>query len=200
MTQAQQKAEKEFCSNHSISRRSLYECYQLVLELKKRLFNLGIKERFGNRRTNWSEEEKSIILKVVISGAFYPNFFSTGPNNSTSERDTFCVLNGRDPNSTVYFTGFPTEYIRELYVAQIKKFFADTIVDERDLDRVRVSFDKNSEKVFITFDSEKQYNNEEGNNWITHRYYIPGRTQPEVYKALKMRSMKLANFRVSVLP
>lgn len=139
------------------------------------------------------------MLKVVVSGAFYPNFFSTGPNASTSERDTFCVLNGRDPNSTVYFTGFPTDYIRELYVKQIKQFFKDTIVDEEDLDKVRVSFDKNSGKVFITFDSEKQYNNEEGNNWITHRYYIPGRTQPEVYKALKMRTMKIHNFKVSVL-
>lgn len=146
-----------------------------------------------------SEEEKSIILKAVICGALYPNFFSTGSNASTSERDTFCVLNGRDPNSTVYFTGFPTEYIRELYVKQIRNFFKDTVVDEQDLDKVRISFDKNSEKVFITFDSEKQYNDEAGNNWITHRYYIPGRTQPEVYKALKMRTMKMPNFKISVL-
>lgn len=171
----------------------------MVQELKKRLFKLGIREKFGNGRSQWSEEEKSIILKVVISGAFYPNFFSTGPNDSTAERDTFCVLNGRDPNSTVYFNGFSTEFIRELYVKQIKDFFKDTIVDERDLDKVRVSFDRSSEKVFVTFDSETQYQNVEGNDWITHRYSIPGRTQPEVYKALKMRTMKMPIFKVSVL-
>lgn len=60
MTQAQQRAEKEFCKNSELDRRSLNECHQLVQELKKRLFKLGISEKFGRGRTQWSAEEKGI--------------------------------------------------------------------------------------------------------------------------------------------
>lgn len=187
----QRQVEREFCSKHHLDIRSLHECHQLVLELKNRLKKLGIHEITGNHRVRWSLKEKSIILKVVISGAFYPNFFTTIPSNTMNERDIFYVLNGRDPNKTVYFSGFSPDNIRELYVKPLKNLFKNKIVDENNMNDIRISFDKNSEKVFVSFETETKYKDEHRMDWNTKRCSIPGRTQPEVYKALKMRHLKI---------
>ena len=94
----QQKAEKEFCIRHYLDVRSLHECHNMVQELTQRLEKLGIYELAGNDRLRLTEQEKSIILKMAIAGAFYPNFFATAPiNNPMVERDVYRSLNGRDP-------------------------------------------------------------------------------------------------------
>lgn len=43
----------------------------------------------------------AIILKVVVSGAFYPNYFASyATNDLVVQRRIFNDLNGRDPNKT----------------------------------------------------------------------------------------------------
>lgn len=70
----------------------------MVQELTQRLEKLGIYEFAGNERLRLTEQEKSIMLKMAIAGAFYPNFFATAPiNNPMVERDVYRSLNGRDP-------------------------------------------------------------------------------------------------------
>lgn len=129
---------------------------------------------------------------MVIAGAFYPNFFATPPiNNPMIERDAFHSLNGRDPDNTVFFTGFRQENIRQLYVSFIRNLFQNTVVDENNIDSVKVSFDTNSEKVFVTFDTCQELCNDIRMDWDTRESTIPGTTLTEVYKAVKMRKMNM---------
>lgn len=44
----------------------------------------------------------ALILKVVIAGAFYPNYFACYANNDpVVQRRIFNEMNGRNPNNTV---------------------------------------------------------------------------------------------------
>lgn len=193
---AQQRAEREFCNTHCLDVRSLHECHHLVQELKQRLDKLGIREATAVR---WTEQEKAIILKVVIAGAFYPNFFATAPiSNPMVERDVFHVMNGRDPNTTVYFNGFRSDIIRELYVDSIRNLFLGTVVEKADLNSIKVSFDANSEKVFVTFDKVKNGNTDVRTDWETRHCSVPGKALTEVYKSVKMGKMHMST-RIGVM-
>lgn len=188
----QLRIESAFCRNHCLDIRSMNECHQLVLELTQRLDKLGIRECQGVDKIHWSDQEKAIILKVVIAGAFYPNFFATVPiSNPMIERDIFRTMNGRDPDNTVFFTGFRKDNIRQLYVQQIQNLFRNTVVDEDNIGCVKVSFDMDSEKVFVTFDINQSGDGKTRTDWDTRRCSIPGKTLTEVYKAVKMRKMRM---------
>lgn len=190
--QAQRTAERDFCNRHFLDVRSLHECHQLVQELTKRLDKLGIRQFTGSERVNWTDQEKTIVLKMIIGGAFYPNFFATAPiNNPMIERDVFHVMNGRDPNNTIYFTGFRTDFIRELYVDSIRNLFKDTVVKKEDLNTIKVSFDSNSEKVFVTFDSHTNVGDAVRTDWETRNSSVPGKAITEVYKAVKMGKIRM---------
>ncbi|XP_031618969.1 probable ATP-dependent RNA helicase spindle-E [Contarinia nasturtii] len=187
----QLKAERDFCNKHCLDVRSLHECHLLIQELTQRLDKLGIYQATGLQGIHWTEQEKSIILKVVIAGAFYPNFYGTAPiTNPIIERDLYHALNGRDPNNTVYFTGFRQDHIRELYVDSIRNLFLDTVVSKEDLDGVKISFDA-SEKVFVTFERLQDICDNRRNDWDTKQCSIPGKALTEVYKAVKMRKINL---------
>lgn len=157
-------------------------------ELKLRLSKLGIEEPTGVNRVMWSEHQKTIILKVVIGGAFYPNLFlRSTPDSQKYEGDVFNVLNGRDPYTTVFYQGFNEQYIREMYTSSIKQLICNGIVDKADMRNVKVSFGEQSERVFVTF--EQHNNGEKGVHWMTKRSKIPGKIAIEVYKAIKMRKL-----------
>lgn len=188
----QLRLEREFCHKHNLDMRSLNECHSLVQELTQRLDKLGIREHQGVDKIRWTDSEKAIILKVVIAGAFYPNFFTTLPiTNPMVERDIYRAMNGRDPDNTVFFTGFRKDHIRQLYVDSIQNLFRNTVVDEEDIGCVKVSFDNDSEKVFVTFDIDHNGNDGDRKDWMTQRCSIPGKTLMEVYKAVKMRKMRM---------
>lgn len=189
----QRQAERDFCEKHGLDVRSMNECHQLVQELTQRLDYLNIKELAGVDRLRWTDSEKSIILKVVISGAFYPNFFATVPiGNASIEHDIFRSMNGRDPDTTVFFSGFKKENIRQLYVEPIRNLFRNIVVDEENIGSIKVSFDGDSEKVFVTFEDHQKFTENERSDWDTKRCSIPGKTLPEVYKAIKMRKKRMA--------
>lgn len=125
----------------------------------------------------------AIILKVIISGAFYPNFFASySTNDPVIQRKTFNELNGRNPNKTVYLSGFQIKHIRELYVNSVSKLF-EPLFNKNHLENIQVSFDKSSEKVFITFVRENTDvcdRGDDNNDWDTSSCSIPGRVLPEV--------------------
>lgn len=186
----QRQAQKAFGLKHSIEIRSLHECHLLVQELKQRLGNLGIEEPTGVNRVAWSDQQKTIILKVVIGGAFYPNLFlRSTPDSQKYELQVFNVLNGRDPYTTVFYQGFNEQYIREMYTSSIKQLIGNGIVDKSDMRNVKVSFGEQSERVFVTF--EPLTNGNQDDHWVTKRSKIPGKIAVEVYKAIKMRKLHM---------
>lgn len=181
--------EREFGNKNFLEIRSLHECHLLIEEIKSRLDKLGIFATSGVDRVIWTENQKSIILKLVIGGAFYPNIFirSISTENNV-ERDISNVLDGRDPQKTVFLQGFRNDYVRELYVGEIKKLFCPHVVNEDELDCVNVSFVRGSERICVSFDDNgiKNPNTLDGSG--IESTSLPGKISSSVYKALKMKS------------
>lgn len=160
--------------------------HQTVLELKDRLLHFGIKEQTG--RPLWTRAEKHVIWKMIIAGAFYPNFFiRSGVNEEIGDREAYHRLNGRDPCNTVYFSGFDQKYIGPLYQQNIKELLKDCTPDPRSM---LVSFDNSSEKIFVTFRKidEDSYQTK-GDSGVE---IVPGQVATEVYKAVKYQKLQLA--------
>lgn len=80
----------------------------------------------------------------------------------------------------------------------IRNLFVGHIVKKEDIDAVKVSFDANSEKVFVTFDHSQNINAETRQDWETKHCSIPGKTLTDVYKAVKMRKMNIPT-RIAVM-
>lgn len=198
LSDGQSQRETQFCRKHHLNSRSLQECHLMVQELKNRLFKVGIHESNGPNRIQWNDTQKVIILKAVISGAFYPNIFTTDiQNDPMLEYEVFHAMNGRDPTKTVYFSGFGKENIREVYVQAIQNIFKG-VVGEKNVGTIGISFDEDSEKVFVSFDSEK-CNHDRRAHWESMRATIPGRISAEVYKAVKLRQSRVP-IQLSLLP
>lgn len=52
----------------------------------------------------------------MIAGAFYPNYFvRSSLGGRVDEKDAVRALNGKDPCSTVYLSGFPSAQPGQLY-------------------------------------------------------------------------------------
>lgn len=191
--------EVEFCRKHYLDIKSLRECNLMVQDLAKRLNDMNIRPLAGQNAIQWTDTEKVIVLKVIISGAFYPNYFATEASNSPMmEHSIYHAMNGRDPNTTVFFSGFRNENIRQLYVKPITEPFRNTVIDDNNFDCIKVSFDKDSEKVFVTFDINKSVDDSNQFDWESKQSTIPGRIISEVYKSVKMRKSRIP-FRISVM-
>lgn len=187
--QQARKKEKLWADRYNLELAALYECDVLVNELNRRLLNLDIREQTGLTPIQISDNEKRIILKAVIAGAFYPNFFVRDtPDAYQYEQNAFRKISGRDPKATVYFTGFKRNFIRELYVKPIKEIFIRNNVCTN-MNQMRVAFEDGAERVFVTFKNCKKENDK-------LKYglgCLPGNILTQVYKSIKMRQAKLPN-------
>lgn len=175
--------EKKWADEHSLEMRALCECDAYMGDLHSRLKRLELKA-LDHKKFKWTNTvEESIILKVVIYGAFYPNYFLRGPPiRPQDERAMFKLLDGRDPTKTIYFETDGTElYNRKLYVETIKDMFIGCgVVDDKSKMKVIVGSDKQT--VYVTFepdDTNKEYN-------VT---WQPRFALAEVYKAIQMRKL-----------
>lgn len=157
-----------------------------------RLERLGIFVEHGEKRAQQHHNDESLILKTVIAGAFYPNFFSRKTPDNDYPRDAFRTIDGHDPCNTVYFKGVPRNHMRCLYTKVIKDIFVKNgIVDGEHPEDVRVMFDEGTEKVYVTFKSMMQ-----NRGWNKCDYGVecmPGKIETEVYKAVKMRKLRIRN-------
>ncbi|KAG4078989.1 hypothetical protein HA402_001644 [Bradysia odoriphaga] len=175
---------RNWAERYFLNEKSLIEMTMLIEEITQRLDRLGIRERTGVNRAKWSEAEKTIILKVVIAGAFYPHYFVRS-SDEMEDRETFRTINGRNPCNTVFFSGFEEKYIRPLYVQSIKKLLKSCTNSP---DNIQVTFDEGNEKVFVSF---KQTKASLEANIDPDLHFVemgPGQVAIEVYKALKLKS------------
>lgn len=96
----------------------------------------------------------------------------------------YATLGGMDPCNTVYFSGNDKRYITELYEDAIKDKFVDKAVC-RSKEHIKVTFDSNSTKIFVTFNNDQyMIDDPKRDHW---NHIVPGRVLPEVYKAVKYR-------------
>ncbi|XP_033162467.1 probable ATP-dependent RNA helicase spindle-E [Drosophila mauritiana] len=166
-----------------VSLRSLKEIHLLVQELRMRCMHLGLIPFSVNPSQMMDDREKAIMLKVIIAGAFYPNYFTRSKDTcADTDRNIYQTISGHDPCRTVYFTNFKPAYMGELYTRRIKELFQEVRIPPENMD---VTFQEGSQKVFVTFKQD---------DWIADSSkFVPvsGRVQSEVYKAVMMRQNRL---------
>ncbi|XP_041351970.1 ATP-dependent RNA helicase TDRD9-like [Gigantopelta aegis] len=87
--------------------RRINEVAELIKEMEQRLYKFNIQKprlRQDHRNMGRLTPEERLILKIVIGGAFYPNYFL---RNVSSETDAIRELSNNDPLSTVVVKGLP---------------------------------------------------------------------------------------------
>ncbi|KAK9299728.1 hypothetical protein QLX08_007354 [Tetragonisca angustula] len=172
--------EKNWASRNFVQIRVLREVKALITELTYRLRKLGIQESAGINKVVWSEEERPFVLKIVIAGAFYPNYFIKNTfdmENEFNERMGIKLLGGLDPSRTVYLSGWPSKQPGLLYARRIQDIFKQNLTS---VGRVIVSFNDSS-RVYIQFVEEKFEKQNQNTKQIS----------PFVYKAIKMRQSNI---------
>ncbi|XP_052835812.1 probable ATP-dependent RNA helicase spindle-E [Drosophila gunungcola] len=166
-----------------VSLRSLKEMHLLVQELRTRCSVLGLVPFPADPAQILGDREKVTILKVIIAGAFYPNYFMRSKGSCVEpDRDVYQVISGHDPCRTVYFTNFKPGYMGELYTRRVKDLFLEAKIPPENID---VTFQPGSQKVFVTFKNDDC--NEDSSKLVS----VPGRIKSEVYKAVRMRIERL---------
>lgn len=184
-------AEKKWAEANFLEITSLRECFEKVKELRIRVSRMNLLN--SNRSTvSWEKKEKYIVLKVVISGAFYPNYFSRSTKLQRSEEaEIFKKIGGRDPCDTVYFSAFNPCKLPHIYIKSIKNIlFKNGVINKEDFDNITVSNDGVAERVYVSFKKS-------GKEGDIKEYGVacqPGVVLTEVYKAIKLGKLKGEHF------
>eukprot|EP00092_Neocalanus_flemingeri_P009551 GFUD01010280.1.p1 GENE.GFUD01010280.1~~GFUD01010280.1.p1 ORF type:complete len:1519 (+),score=509.70 GFUD01010280.1:91-4647(+) len=140
--------ERQFCEASFLQKNQLGEMKMQVEDLTRCLKMMDIEPLQIQDPVQWSEESKFLILRLIMFGAFYPNYF-TRQSNSEVEQLAHRTLLGRDPKNTVYLQGMDEEQAKfgQLYSGQIKKILQDCTKEE---DRIKLSFE--GRKIYVEFD------------------------------------------------
>lgn len=176
-------AEKRWAEANFLEITSLRECLEKVKELRIRISRMNLLD--SNRSiVSWNKKEKYIVLKVVIAGAFYPNYFSRSTKLQRSEEaEIFKKIGGRDPSDTVYFSAFNPSHLPHIYTKTIKNFLLKNgVINERDFHNITVSNDGVAERVYVSF----RKSGKEGDKREYGVACQPGVVLTEVYKAVKL--------------
>lgn len=184
-----QKAEKEWAEKNYLNIKVLRECHEHVQDLELRLSRRNLVENntANDNSHEWVKEEKYIVLKVVIAGAFYPHYYARSTRNKReAEVSNFKQLCGRDPCDTVYFSGFDADCCRHFYIERIKDFFIrQKVVEKENAHKLKITFDDLAKKVFVTFKKSGKEDDIKDYGVAAQ----PGFVLTEVYKSIKMRKL-----------
>lgn len=175
---------EQWARRFNVNLRSLKEMHLMVQELRQRCISLNLQPMPYKSSLNWSDRERPIILKVIIAGAFYPNYFMrTNKANRDNDRDVYQAISGKDPCRTVFFTQYEPRYMGELYTRRIKELFIGAKIPPENID---VTFQHGTEKIFVTFKQD------DDDRDVSKVVKVPGRVMTEVYKAVRMRLENLS--------
>lgn len=181
--------ESQWAHRFYVQVRALRELDDMVRELRRRLSREGIDTI--TQASPWAKHELPLVLKIVIAGAFYPQYFTQVSLDEARECEAVRCLAGNNPRTTVYLKNFPDNQPGEIYAATIKNIIRKHIGDEP-----RVTFDTNSQKVYLSFEDDAQGIKHTGNNKDPT---IPGQVVLPVYKAVKARLLRM-EIRIPMLP
>ncbi|CAH0550541.1 unnamed protein product [Brassicogethes aeneus] len=177
-----------WCRKNYVSFKGMKEWTLLISEIKSRLNSFNIVDTGGQRRRNLTETEKPTVLKVIMCGAFYPNYFirSSECHRENEEKEHVRAVGGRNPLRTVYLTGFDNQQPGALYAKQIKKMFSDGHNEQN----INVGFD-GSCKVYVEF-KQKPIDDfltvkENGRSAIVT---LPGNIPMQMYECIRKRQLK----------
>lgn len=127
--------ERRWAHHHNVDIKRLREVHLLIDELRTRLRQLNIfvprdvdSEQMQRRRNQITYQQNLINLKIIIAGAFYPNYYIREPIDSESvDRE----LSSKDPLRTIMLRNVP---INEgiLYRNQIEEQLK-SLIDVQDM-------------------------------------------------------------------
>ena len=142
--------EKQFCQASFLQMKQLSEMKLQVDEITRCLKKMGIAPLAIQNPVKWTEDEKFIILRLAMFGAFYPNYFTRSTSVEVEQIANKTLL-GMDPKKTVYLQGMDEGQAGygELYSGQIKRLFRDCTTEE---DKIKLSF--NGRKIYVEFDRD----------------------------------------------
>ncbi|XP_008211194.1 probable ATP-dependent RNA helicase spindle-E [Nasonia vitripennis] len=183
--------ERTWAKTNFLQVRVLHEVDYLVHELTMRLERLGIKETEGTNKVVTDEVDRSFVLKIVIAGAFYPNYFIRNQTSGINIDETqgTKALGGLDPTRTVFLQGWNPEQPGKLYAKRIQEIFKDVVPAH---DQTVVEFD-GSHRIYLMFNDDKAYHKKK-----EKVAKIPGKVSLSVYKALKLRKLR-TQFELNVM-
>lgn len=186
-------SEQAWCAKNFVSYRGLREWNILITEIKARLRHFQIIEMTGPQKVAYEQFEEATFLKIVTCAAFYPNYFIRLPQPIGTEREACKIVGGRDPFSTIYFTGFESNHPGQLYVRAIKNL----LNTQESSHNVTVGFDGSS-KVYI------EYKNTRDPVLVEHQgkevlAQMSSKIPAGVYEAVRMRQLRM-KFELKILP
>ncbi|KAL4238351.1 ATP-dependent RNA helicase tdrd9 [Mactra antiquata] len=146
--------------------RRLREIQELKKELEKRLMKFNIMNpQHPPQYTNvLTPDQEKLLLKVVICGAFYPNYFVRG---EIDEMESLKYLAGKDPLNTVMVKGLPANQ-GTLYKQAVEDIFRKCDSNPR------ATFEET--RAYVEF------------QWKSNRRF---RVHEGVYLALKMKQLRI---------
>ncbi|XP_050464010.1 probable ATP-dependent RNA helicase spindle-E isoform X2 [Cataglyphis hispanica] len=171
-----QQEEKEWAKRKSLRVKSLREIDAFIAELMVKLRRFGIKETMGSSKNTWENLyiDHTFIIKMIIAGAFYPNYFMKFPNKiEDCKQNIEKQLSFRNPINTVILRGWPLHQPGSLYSKRFQEIFGQHIGL------------KNNEDITVSFDgSTRVYIEYEENNRTPDNYWF-------VQNCIKMRQCRI---------
>ncbi|XP_048586381.1 ATP-dependent RNA helicase TDRD9 isoform X1 [Nematostella vectensis] len=159
--------ENTWCRKKGIVVPRIREVDALVKDLTERLKDLNVRTVCPLYRKNSGTPDDLLILKLVIAGAFYPNYFTSG---DVDEVEANKIMSGHDPYKTVMIRGMPPN--GAMYKSSIARLF-------RDCGKGKALYFEES-RAYIEFDRPSTVHGATSTTIL-----------PAVYLALKMRHLRL---------
>ncbi|KAK2567406.1 ATP-dependent RNA helicase TDRD9 [Acropora cervicornis] len=159
------RGEHNWCSENFIQAGRIREVEEVIKELASRLKEFNIISIKPLHHKNSGSAESMRILKIVICGAFYPNYFSS---SDLDEAEVMKIMSGHDPCTTVIVRNMPPH--GALYRSAIARMF-------RQCGKGKALFFEDT-RAYIEFETPPSV--EQQSNVL-----------PAVYKAIKMRQLRM---------
>lgn len=151
--------EREWARRKSLRVRSLREMDAFINEIKYKLYQFGIKETTGPEKITWESLfiDRYFVLKFIIAGAFYPNYFVKFPYNINERiQQIEKMLAYRDPTNTIILRGWPVKQPGSLYSKKFQEIFGQhMLLDPKDYENITVSFD-GSNRIYIEYEQKSR--------------------------------------------
>lgn len=144
--------EKEWARRRSLRVRSLREMDAFIADVTSMLNEFGITDTIG---TSWDSLniDRTFVLKFIMAGAFYPNYFVKFPYNVVEyKRNIEKELGFRDPTNTIFLHGWPLNQPASLYSKRFQEVFGQHM-GLKNNENITVSFD-GSNRVYIEHESK----------------------------------------------
>ncbi|KAL9952201.1 hypothetical protein ACROYT_G039416 [Oculina patagonica] len=162
------RGEGKWCQENMIQPGRIREVEQLVEELTNRLKDLNLRT-IRPLHQKATTQESLLILKLVICGAFYPNYFLS---SDIDEAEAMKVMSGHDPFTTVMVRSMPPHGVH--YRSAIARMF-------RQCGKGKALYFEES-RAYIEFERPRVVDRggSQSNSIV-----------PAVYKAIKMRHLRI---------